>query len=109
MKVLNRLAILTLVFISSSVFAHSGGHGEVDESRAIEVAQTSAKLLTFKDHGMSVGKIDNSWNNVTKQQFEVIEVNDSNFMVEAVNDKTKESLIFLISKSGELEDVKSVK
>jgi arylamine N-acetyltransferase len=63
-------------------------------------------MLTFKDHGMSVGKIDKSWNDLTKEQFRIVEEGKSNFIVKAINTKTKKTLYFNISKKGEIKDVK---
>lgn len=101
------IMLISALVISASTFAHSDGHGQINADKVISIAQTSAKMLTFKDHGMSVGKIDKSWNDLTKDQFRIVEEGKSNFIVKAMNTKTKKVLYFDISKKGEIKDVKS--
>lgn len=103
---LKKIILMSAFAISASAFAHSDGHGRINAEKVIEIAQTSAKMLTFKDHGMSVGKIDKSWNEVTKKQFSIVEKNAPNFIVKAINTKTNETLYFNITKQGEVKDVK---
>jgi hypothetical protein len=107
MNILKKIILISTLAISASTFAHSDGHGKLNADKVISIAQTSAKMLTFKDHGMSVGKIDKSWNDLTKEQFRIVEEGESNFIVKAMNTKTKNVLYFDISKKGEIKDVKS--
>lgn len=107
MNILKKIMLISTLVISASTFAHSDGHGQINTDKVISIAQTSAKMLTFKDHGMSVGKIDSSWNDLTKEQFRIVEEGKSNYIVKAINTKTKRILYFDISKKGEIKDVKS--
>ena len=105
MNIFKKIILISSLVLSATVFAHSDGHGKVNAEKVIEIAQTSAKMLSFKDYGMSVGKIDKSWNDVTKEQFRVVEEKESNYIVKAINTKTKETLYFNISKKGEIKDI----
>lgn len=107
MNIVKKIVLIFSLSLSASVFAHSDGHGKVNVERVIEIAQTSAKMLSFKDHGMSVGKIDKSWSDVTKEQYKIVEELESNYIVKAINTETKEVLYFNISKNGEIKDVKT--
>lgn len=106
MNIFKKLLLISTLALSSSAFAHSDGHEKISVDKVIEVAQTSAKMLTFKDHGMSVGKVDKSWNDVNKEQFRIVEKGESSYIVKAMNTKTKQILYFNISKNGEIKDVK---
>lgn len=106
MKTLKKILLISVLAISSSAFAHSDGHGKVSPKEVIQIALKSAKMLTFKDHGMSVGKVDASWNNMSKEQFSIIEKDDFNYIVKAINTDTKQELYFSINKAGEINDVK---
>lgn len=105
MRVFKKIILVSSLLMSASVFSHSDGHGTVNAGQVIELAQASAKLLSFKDRGMSVGKVDDSWAVVTKENFDIVEGNESNYIVKAVNAKTKQVLYFMISKNGEVKDV----
>ena len=105
MNIFKKIILVSTLAISASVFAHSDGHGKINAAKAIEIAQTSAKMLTFKAHGMSVGKINKSWENVKKSQFEIVKKNEASYIVKATNMKEKEVLFFTISKKGEVKDV----
>jgi len=106
MNIFKKLILISTLVMSASVFAHSGAHGQINAAKAIQIAQTSAKMLTFKAHGMSVGKIKKSWENVKKAQFEIVKKNPANYVVKATNNKAEEVLYFTISKAGEVIDVK---
>jgi hypothetical protein len=107
MNIFKKIILISTLAMSATTFAHSDDHGEINADKVISIAQTSAKMLTFKDHGMSVGKIDKSWNDLAKEQFRIVEERESNFIVKAINTKTKKTLYFNISKNGEVKDVKS--
>jgi hypothetical protein len=109
MKILTHLLLISAISVSSSALAHSTGHAKVNAAKAIEIAQTSAKTLTFKDLGMSLGKIDQSWNNVDKQYFKVVEQGESGYIVKAFNGQNNQTVYFKISEKGEIEDVKDAK
>ncbi|WDE01068.1 DUF6488 family protein [Thalassomonas actiniarum] len=105
MKILLKLIFIAAVSISGSVFAHTGGHGQVSAGKAVAIAQTSAKMLTFKDHGMSVGKIDKSWAKVTKENFTLLEQSSGVYIVKGVNTESHQTLYFTISKQGQVMEV----
>ncbi|KGJ90994.1 DUF6488 family protein [Colwellia psychrerythraea] len=107
MNIIKKIILISSFALSATVFAHSDGHGKITADKVLEVAQTSAKMLSFKDHGMSVGKIDKSWADVTKEQFSIVEEGDSNYIVKAMNSKTNETFYFNISKKGEIKEVKN--
>lgn len=105
MNIFKQITLMSSLAFSVAVFAHSDGHGKVNTEKVIELAQTSAKMLSFKDHGMSVGKIDKSWSDMAKEQFKVVEEKGANYIVKAINTKTNETLYFEISKAGEIKAV----
>ena len=96
MKHIKVLTIASALLASSNAFAHGGAHGEVSVMEVIQAAQTTAKTLTFKNNGMSVGKLDTSWNKVAQGDFE---------LVEATNSENGETLFFSISKKGKVLNV----
>jgi len=105
MNLLKTTALISLLLWSASTLAHSDGHGKIDADKAINIAQTSAAKLTFKSYGMSVGKIDKSWNDVKETQFVVVEEGEDNYIVKATNPKISEVLYFDIRKNGKITDV----
>jgi len=105
MNKLFKLIIIASLAISGAVFAHSGGHGQVSGQKAVTIAQTSAKMLTFKDHGMSVGKIDKSWEKVTKEHFSLLEQSHGSYIVKGVNPASGQTLFFTVSKQGQVLEV----
>ncbi|WP_281559014.1 DUF6488 family protein [Thalassomonas sp. RHCl1] len=100
-----KLILIATISISGSVFAHTGGHGQVSADKAVTIAQTSAKMLTFKDHGMAVGKIDKSWNKVTKENFTLLEQSGDVYIIKGVNTESHQTLYFTISKQGQVMEV----
>ena len=109
MKSLLKLVLTSALLLSSSAFAHSDGHGKVDEKKIIQAVQSLTKTLTFKDKGMSVGKLDGSWSKVAKESFEVVEQNSDTLLVKATNAKNHQTLFFVVSKSGKVLEVKEEK
>lgn len=110
MKTLAKLLLITLTFISSAVFAHGGdSHGKANPAKALEIAQSTAKKLTFKANGMSIGKIDKSWNNIAKEDFIMVEMNDEAYLVKAKNKANDQELFFIVGKDGKVKDVKDGK
>lgn len=109
MKALITLVLASTLVFTSSAFAHGDGHGKVDEKKLIQAAQTLTKTLTFKDKGMSVGKLDSSWNKVAKEKFKIVEESDESILVKATNAKNHQTLYFVVSKSGKVLEVKEEK
>ena len=104
-KQLIKLFSLCLLVISTSTWAHSGGHGKVSEQQAVNLAFESVKKLTFKDYGLTIGKLDSSWNKVGKQAFELAEANEQQFIVKAKNDALKQEIFYIMSANGRIIDV----
>lgn len=96
------ISILITILVMSQVNAHPGGHGKISALEAKELSLRAAQMLTFKDHGMAVGKIDKSWANVGFDQVSMIEENGARFVVKAENKEIKETLYFTVSKQGEV-------
>ena len=105
MKLLTTLTLLVTIAISSNTVAHDGGHGAMGADRAVSLAQTSAKMLTFKSHNMSVGKLDVSWNKVKLEQFILVEESKDNFIVKATNKANNQTLYFEVGKDGSVNEV----
>lgn len=109
MTLIKTLLLLTSISLATSfstiAITHDGGHGAMNSEKAIILAQTSAKTLTFKSEGMSVGKLDKSWNNVAKSQFTLVEENEKNIIVKATNQQNKQTLYFNVNKDGTVSDV----
>ena len=105
MKALVKLALISAFVISTSAIAHSEGHGKVDKKKILASALTSAKALTFKDKGMSIGKLDSSWNKVSKDSFELVEETDEVIVVKAKNDENNQTIFFKLSRAGKVLDV----
>ena len=106
MKIFSITFLVAAITMSSSLWAHSFGHGEVSADEILYIAQKSAKMLTFKDQGMSVGKIDNSWNTIGAGAFKIVEQSDLGFIVKATNDEKDQTLYFEINPNGQVRDVK---
>ncbi len=107
MKALIKLVLTATVLFNGVVFAHSEGHGRVDVNQVIQAAQTAAKTLTFRDKGMSVGKLDSSWNKVAKDAFRIVEESDNTLLIKATNEHTNQTVFFVVSKGGKVLDVKA--
>jgi len=105
MKHIKVLTIASALLASSNAFAHGGAHGEVSVLEVIQAAQTTAKTLTFKNNGMSVGKLDRSWNKVAQADFELVEATEREYIVKATNSENGETLFFSISKKGKVLNV----
>lgn len=105
MKILIKLAAITAIVFTTSAMAHSDGHGKVDKNKILASAQTSAKTLTFKDKGMSVGKLDSSWNKVSKDSYKLVEETKEALIVKAINNENNQTIYFKISKAGKVIDV----
>lgn len=105
MKLLNTLLLITTIAFSGASFAHGGGHSSMNADKAVALAQTSAKMLTFKAYDMAVGKLDKSWNKVPKTSFILVEEAQEHFIVKATNNTIKQTLYFSVSKDGSVSDV----
>ena len=58
---------------------------------------------------MSVGKLDSSWNKVTKDNFTVVEETRDAVLLKATNAQNSQTLLFIVSKAGKVMDVKDEK
>ena len=105
MKTLITLILTVTLTFSATVFAHSGGHDNISGGNAVSIAHTSAKMLTVKDHGMAIGKLDESWSKVERKDYYVAEQNARQYIVKATNKANGQTLFFTISKEGQLQDI----
>ncbi|WP_440875856.1 DUF6488 family protein [Thalassotalea sp. PLHSN55] len=107
MKFLVNIALTISLVFSASVFAHSGAHGSIDNSKALSVAQTAAKSLTFRamptqieGQAKTIAKIDKSWSAVPAENFTVASEHHGTYTVKAVNETLNETLYFHVNGEG---------
>ena len=107
---MNKLISIVLVCItlmSTGVLAHSDhAHGYINDQQAISIAAKSIKKLTFKDYGFEVGKLNDSWQDISSEAFSVISKNGDYYVVQASNNNGSDHVYFKIAKNGQLLDVK---
>lgn len=112
MKILTKVLLVLSVFVSLSVNAHPGGHGEmrleIGDTQALDIVRSMTKAMTFKDRGYSVGKLDSSWAKVAKKEFVLTEESSSAFVYKVTNSENKQTLIININKNGRVQSVKDV-
>lgn len=106
MKNLIAALFIILMFSTSSTFAHTG-HGEISPKAAIEIAAKATKQLTFKDFGFKVGKLSDSWKNLTTEDFKLHATEASRYVVSANNRSENKTIYFLMTMSGDVLKVNS--
>ncbi|ACJ29894.1 Conserved hypothetical protein [Shewanella piezotolerans WP3] len=102
---MNKLSVLIcagLMALSTQAFAHGDSHSTINADMAIKQAQTSAKMLAVKDHGMSVGKLDDSWSLVATSEFVMAEEVGDGYVIKGYNAKIEQTLYFSVDKSGKV-------
>ena len=105
MNKLISIALVCITLMSTGVLAHSD-HGHINDQQAISIAAKSIKKLTFKDYGFEVGKLNDSWQDISSEAFSVISKNDDYYVVQASNNNDGDHVYFKIAKNGQLLDVK---
>ncbi|MBE8168285.1 MAG: hypothetical protein HAW66_07960 [Shewanella sp.] len=108
MRLLSILFTTSALLLSLPAFSHGDGHSEqpvLSTNGAVSVAVKAAKKMSFKDMGFAIGKLDKSWGELSSDKFELVESSKRGYVIAAINETTKERLIFTVSQAGELLDV----
>ncbi len=97
------LAIIALsaTLLSVNVSAHDD-HGVISGQKALSIAATAINKMTFKDFGLGVGKLDDSWKSLDKSQLAITSVEDNYYVVSATNPKNDSKVYFKIAKNGQV-------
>ena len=98
--------VLCCTLISGSALAH-GDHGVISGQKAISIAAKSVKQMTFKDFGFEVGKLDESWKDLSPEKFSVVSVEEEFYVVSASNSDAAKQVFFKIANNGQVLDVKA--
>tara|TARA_R110000803_G_scaffold205478_1_gene272165 strand:- start:128 stop:460 length:333 start_codon:yes stop_codon:yes gene_type:complete len=106
MKNLIAALFITLMFSTSSAFAHTD-HGKISPKAAIQIAAKTTQQLTFKDFGFTVGKLSESWKNLTSDDFKLYAAEANRYVVSANNKSENKKIYFLMTMSGEVLKVNS--
>lgn len=106
MKKLIATLFITLIFSTSSVFAH-GDHGKVSPKAAIQIAIKATQQLTFKDLGFNVGKLNENWKRLTTDDYKLYSADANRYVISATNKTSEKTIYFLMSMSGEVLKVNS--
>lgn len=99
-KLLSALTLCSGLFCSAAL-AHSE-HGIISGQAAISIANKSLAQMTFKDFGFQVGKLDSSWKSLTSSDMSVVNVEDSFYVVSAINNQTNSTIYFKIANNGQV-------
>jgi len=106
MKKLLSTLLFCAVFVSGGVLAHAD-HGIISGQQAISIAAKSVKQMTFKDFGFEVGKLDDSWKDLSPEKFSVVSVEEEYYVVSASNSDAAKQVFFKIANNGQVLDVKA--
>ncbi len=101
MKTLLVALFITLIFSTSSAFAHTD-HGKISPKVATQIAAKATQKLTFKDFGFKVGKLSESWKNLTSEDFKLHAAEANRYIVSANNKLENKTIYFLMTMSGEV-------
>lgn len=104
MKYIFLILLLTTSFLTTTSYAHPGGHGDIalNEAQAISVAYSVIKQFITHDPGLGFGKLDNSWNNLP-QAAKFIHKKHHDYYIIGFSNKNR-TLFVLISTSGDVYD-----
>ncbi|MBT79992.1 MAG: hypothetical protein CL587_06325 [Alteromonadaceae bacterium] len=97
----------SLMIMSGNVAAHAD-HGKISGQVAVEVAAKAAKQMTFKDFGFDVGKLDESWKDVSSTSFAVASMERDYYVVRATHPESGEKVYFKIAGNGMVIDAKEI-
>ncbi|MFT5636845.1 MAG: hypothetical protein ACI89T_002314 [Cognaticolwellia sp.] len=106
MKNLIAALFITLIFSTSSAFAHTE-HGKISPKAAIQITAKATQQLTFKDFGFKVGKLSENWKNLTIEDFKIHAAKANRYIVSANNKSENKTIYFLITMFGEILKVNS--
>ena len=98
--------VLCCTLISGNALAH-GDHGVISGQKAISIAAKSVKQMTFKDFGFEVGKLDESWKDLSPEEFSVVSVEEEFYVVSASSSDAAKQAFFKIANNGQVLDVKA--
>ncbi|KGJ94193.1 DUF6488 family protein [Thalassotalea sp. ND16A] len=101
MKNLMVMLFIGLMLNMGTALAH-GAHGKISEKQAIQVAIKATQKLTFKDFGFNVGKLDESWESLTTEDFKLYAAQVSRYIISASNKADNKTIYFLMTMSGEV-------
>lgn len=101
MKNIIAALFITLIFSTSSAFAHTD-HGKISPKEAMKIAAKAIQKLTFKDFGFKVGKLSENWKYLTKNDFKLYAAEANRYIVSANNKSENKTIYFLMSMSGEV-------
>ena len=103
-KKMTLLLTFLLMTCAQSVFAHSGGHSPVSETRAIEIASFTINQFIHFDAGLGFGKLHKNWNDISAEEKRIHKKGDGYYIVSATNKKEGKTLYVLMSVGGEVYD-----
>ncbi len=99
------LALLLVWLIQpSSVLAHPGDHGPVNENQAMGIALYTADQLVEFDAGLGFGRLDASWQNLPVEVTRIHVRGNGYFIVGVENTFENRTLFVLMSDVGEVYD-----
>ena len=104
MKKILLLLSLLLMSHSQTALSHGGGHGPISEPKAIEVATFTINQFVHFDAGLGFGKLNKSWNSISKDGKRIHKKGDGYYIVSATNKQESKTLYILMSVGGELYD-----
>ena len=91
-KVVPKVLIIASI-ASSVVFSHLS-HDAISSEIALNIANKSAKQLTFTDFGFKVGELEANWKLLSDSNFRVEQVLEETFTISATNTTDKKHHIF---------------
>ncbi|MFC0116463.1 DUF6488 family protein [Pseudoalteromonas xiamenensis] len=107
MKKLFTLAALCGALLANNVIAHEDhDHNMISSQGALSIAEKSLKQMTFKDFGFAVGKLNDSWKGLPQENFKVVSIEESYYIVSVKNAADDKQLFFKIANNGRVLDVK---
>lgn len=98
--------LLSLMFMlySQSAQSHSGGHGPVSETQAIDIASFIVDQFINNNPGLGFGKLNRNWNDLQEDEKRIYKKGDGYYIVSATNRKEGKTLYILMSIAGEVYD-----
>jgi hypothetical protein len=86
--------VLIIASIASSVVFSYPSHDAISSEIALNIANKSAKQLTFTDLGFKVGELEANWKLLSDSNFRVEQVLEETFTISATNTTDKKHHIF---------------
>ncbi len=95
--------IMSLVY-GQAVLAHGDGHAAINDEQAVTVATAAVAELVASDVGLGFGKLDPSWNRVSKNAKRVESKKGGYYIVSVQNKGEGRTLFILMSEGGAVYD-----